>query len=138
MNNTVKTVAGIIALAAVGLAFAAGWNKYQDYRQKELAEALTVKDREFAFEQLSEMARKLAEKPYVAPADNLPDELKKLNYDQYRDIRFSRENGPWYGKKLPFEIQFFHPGALFLTPVAVNEIVNGKIHPFKYSTAYLK
>ena len=136
MNNTVKTVAGIIALAAVGMAFAAGWNKYQDYRQKELAEALTVKDREFAFEQLSEMARKLAEKPYVAPADNLPDELKKLNYDQYRDIRFSRENGPWYGKKLPFEIQFFHPGALFLTPVAVNEIVNGKIHPLKYSTAY--
>ena len=66
-------VAAVDLKGVVDVAFAAGWNKYQDYRQKELAEALTVKDREFAFEQLSEMARKLAEKPYVAPADNLPD-----------------------------------------------------------------
>ena len=122
--------------AAVVLGINAGWDKYQEFRQAELARVMTVKDKKFDPGQLTEMAAALAAKPYVPPADNLPDELKKLNYDQYRDIRFSRENGPWYGKKLPFEIQFFHLGSLFLTSVPINEIVNGRIHPLKYSPAY--
>lgn len=85
--------------AAVVLGINAGWDKYQEFRQAELARVMTVKDKKFDPGQLTEMAAALAAKPYVPPADNLPDELKKLNYDQYRDIRFSRENGPWYGKK---------------------------------------
>ena len=133
MKNTVKITFWIMLTAAVVLGINAGWDKYQEFRQAELARVMTVKDKKFDPGQLTEMAAALAAKPYVPPADNLPDELKKLNYDQYRDIRFSRENGPWYGKKLPFEIQFFHLGSLFLTSVPINEIVNGRIHPLKYS-----
>ena len=136
MKNTVKITFWIMLTAAVVLGINAGWDKYQEFRQAELARVMTVKDKKFDPGQLTEMAAALAAKPYVPPADNLPDELKKLNYDQYRDIRFSRENGPWYGKKLPFEIQFFHLGSLFLTSVPINEIVNGRIHPLKYSPAY--
>lgn len=51
-------------------------------------------------------AVKLSKQPYQAPADDVPQELKDLTYDQHRDIRFVRENGPWYGKRLPFEVQF--------------------------------
>ena len=96
MKNTVKITFWIMLTAAVVLGINAGWDKYQEFRQAELARVMTVKDKKFDPGQLTEMAAALAAKPYVPPADNLPDELKKLNYDQYRDIRFSRENGPWF------------------------------------------
>ena len=71
-------------------------------------------------------AVKLSKQPYQAPADDVPQELKDLTYDQHRDIRFVRENGPWYGKRLPFEVQFFHLGSLFQVSVPINEVIDGK------------
>lgn len=106
MKNTVKITFWIMLTAAVVLGINAGWDKYQEFRQAELARVMTVKDKKFDPGQLTEMAAALAAKPYVPPADNLPDELKKLNYDQYRDIRFSRENGPWYGKNCRLKFSF--------------------------------
>ncbi len=79
-----------------------------------------------------EKARALSQKSYQAPKE-VSNDLKKLNYDQYRDIRFVREKGPWYGQRKPFEIQFFHPGALFNSEVMINEIVQGKSRPISYS-----
>lgn len=81
-------------------------------------------------------ARALSRLAYSASDSGLPGELKDLDYDQHRDIRFVRENGPWYNQRRPFEIQFFHLGALFTTPVVINEVVGDKVRPFKYSPAY--
>ena len=81
---------------------------------------------------LLQKAYALSQKSYQAPPE-VSNDLKKLNYDQYRDIRFVRENGPWYGQRKPFEIQFFHPGALFHNEVMMNEIVHGKSRPIGYS-----
>ena len=61
---------------------------------------------------------------------------KDLTYDQHRDIRFVRENGPWYGKRLPFEVQFFHLGSLFQVSVPINEVIDGKAKPIDYSPAF--
>ena len=136
MKKKVKIIFWLILAVAIILGICAGREKYEEFRQTELAKVMTVKDKKFDPAQLTEMARSLAAQPYVAPANNLPPALKQLNYDQYRDIRFNRENGPWYGKKLPFEVQFFHLGSLFLTSVPINEVINGRIHPLKYSPAY--
>ena len=81
-------------------------------------------------------AVKLSKQPYQAPADDVPQELKDLTYDQHRDIRFVRENGPWYGKRLPFEVQFFHLGSLFQVSVPINEVIDGKAKPIDYSPAF--
>lgn len=62
--------------------------------------------------------------------------MKDLTYDQHRDIRFVRENGPWYGKRLPFEVQFFHLGSLFQVSVPINEVIDGKAKPIDYSPAF--
>ena len=77
MKNTVKITFWIMLTAAVVLGINAGWDKYQEFRQAELARVMTVKDKKFDPGQLTEMAAALAAKPYVPPADNLPDELKK-------------------------------------------------------------
>ncbi len=84
---------------------------------------------------LLQKAHSLSQKSYQAPSE-VSGDLKKLNYDQYRNIRFVREKGPWYGQRKPFEIQFFHPGALFNNEVMINEVVNGKTRPIAYSPSF--
>ncbi|WP_417903621.1 glucan biosynthesis protein G [Caldimonas brevitalea] len=76
----------------------------------------------FDFEQLTQRARALAQAPFQPSASTLPQELKALDYDQYRDIRFRPERALWRGENLPFEVMFFHLGKLQTEPVLINEI----------------
>ena len=41
------------------------------------------------------LARDLAQKPYKAPDNKLPDVLKDLTYDRYRMIRFKPDQAIW-------------------------------------------
>ena len=113
-----------------------GFLKYLDYKQEKLAQELTVHDKPFNAETLVQMAKSLAKNPYIPPKSALPKEIDTLDYDQHRDIRFVRENGPWFDKKLKFEMQFFHLGSLFKTSIPVNEVIKGKSHPIPYSAAF--
>lgn len=96
----------------------------------------TIVGEDFNRDILITRAVKLSKEPYEAPANHLPQELKNLSYDQHRDIRFVRENGPWYGKRLPYEVQFFHPGSIFEVSVPINEVSNGKAVPIDYSSNF--
>ena len=140
MNKKFKKIIKLIFyILIIALLFFGGykaWVKYQEYRRESMAQTLTIEGEEFSFQKLGEMAKRLSQSAYVAPLDNLPQSVKKLNYDQHRDIRFARNNGPWYGKKLPFEVQFFHLGSLFQISVPINEVIKGKTRPIKYSAAY--
>lgn len=64
----------------------------------------------------------LAGKPYQPAPETLPDELRRLNYDQYRDIRFKPERAHWRKEGLPFELMFFHLGKFQTQAVQINEI----------------
>jgi glucans biosynthesis protein len=59
---------------------------------------------------VSKLALERAQQPFHSPRANLPDALKNLNYDQYREIRFPFEKTLWTEDNLPFRIAFFHPG----------------------------
>src|SRR5260370_6692773 len=50
-----------------------------------------------------QMARDAASKPFKAPDTKLPEQLKNLDYDHYRAIRYLPERALWRGEKLPFE-----------------------------------
>jgi glucans biosynthesis protein len=77
------------------------------------------------FEKIDAKAKELAAQGYSAPnPDALPDWIKNLSYDQYRDIRFNPDRALWGGEKLPFRAMLFHPGYLFREPVAINEFTN--------------
>ncbi len=131
-----KFLWSVVLLACIGGSGFLGWQKYQAWKtQQALTEQAKLADG-FDKAQLVEIAKALSQKNYENPTDNLPTELKNLNYDQHRDIRFVRENGPWFNKKLPFEVQFFHLGSMFQISVPINEIVDGKVQRIKYSSDF--
>ncbi len=65
----------------------------------------------------------------------MPDSLAKLNYDQYRDIRFRPDQALWRNQAL-FEVQFFHRGFTFQRRVNISEVApDGTLHPIAYNSA---
>lgn len=79
-----------------------------------------------------QFARDLATKPFKAPDSKLPDNLKNLSYDRYRAIRFMPERALWRGDRLPFEVQFFHRGFLYINRVEIFEVANGMAAAIAY------
>ena len=90
----------------------------------------------FGIEDVAAKARELAGQKYDKPETNLPKSLLELSYDQYRDIRFKPDKSIWRSLKLPFELQFFHPGLYFNQSVQINLLVNGQVRqlPFNYAS----
>jgi glucans biosynthesis protein len=79
-----------------------------------------------------QLARDAANKPYKAPDSKLPDNLKNIDYDHYRQIRFQPERALWHGEKLPFEVQFFHRGFFYTPRVDIYEVSNGQATKIAY------
>jgi glucans biosynthesis protein len=79
-------------------------------------------------------ARDLAGAGYKAPQTQLPQELRDLDYDALRDIRFRPENSLWRAEKLPFELMFFHPGRNFQDPVRINTIEPSGVKRVEFNT----
>ena len=76
----------------------------------------------FDFADVAQRASALATAPYQEPDVELPKDIAKLTYDEYRDIRFRMERALWRGSGSPFEVAFFHRGGFFTASVRVNEI----------------
>lgn len=83
-----------------------------------------------------QIARDAAGKPFKAPDSKLPDNLKDLDYDHYRAIRFLPEHALWRGEKLPFEVQFFHRGFFYAPRVDIYEVANGQATRITYRPDY--
>jgi glucans biosynthesis protein len=83
-----------------------------------------------------QMARDTASKPFKAPDNKLPDNLKDLDYDHYRGIRFLPDRALWRGEKLPFEVQFFHRGFFYANRVDIYEVANGQATKIAYQPEY--
>jgi len=82
----------------------------------------------FTFETLRERARTLATKDYREEKHpELPDFLKKLNYDDYQAIHFRPEQALWQNEFLQFKVHFFHRGNLFQDPVRIHVIEAGVV-----------
>ena len=83
------------------------------------------------FERLINEARASAGKEYKEPNVRLPGFLKDLGYDAYMDIHARREKGLWHGQG-KFEVQFFHPGYLYQSPVGIRSVENGQEIEIKF------
>jgi len=79
-----------------------------------------------------QLARDAAGKAYKAPDTKLPDSLKDLDYDHYRQIRFVSDRALWRGEKMPFEVQFFHRGFFYAPRVDIYEVANGQATKIAY------
>lgn len=124
----------LVAAALIAGGVRLGYEKFWNPSDAESSEE-TVAEVE-SFDEIVKLAKALSKNAYKTPNDNVSDALKNLDYDQYRDIRFVRENGPWFRQHLPFEVQFFHVGSMFQYIIPINELVRGKVNPIKYSVDF--
>ncbi len=89
------------------------------------------------FTDLEKRARALAAEPATdRPKIELPKQLAKLSYDQYRKIRFRPERSLWRDEPGRFEVQFFHPGFGYLqgAPISLIDGASGQVERFPFST----
>ncbi len=70
-------------------------------------------------------ARELSAQPFVPHVTSVPQSIRDLTYDQYRDIRYRPDAAIWHGQDLPVEVQLFHLGHVYGEPVAVNLVSEG-------------
>jgi glucans biosynthesis protein len=87
----------------------------------------------FGLDDVAERARKLAASAYNEPKGQVPDWLLKLTYDQWRDIRFRPDEALWRAKKLPFQVQFFHPGLYYDRTVRMNVVDASGVRAVRFS-----
>jgi periplasmic glucans biosynthesis protein len=76
------------------------------------------------YDNVVQEAKKLSLQPFVQPPKDSSKPLTKVDYSQYRAIRFNTEKSLWR-EQSPFEIQFFHPGFLYQDPLTINTLENG-------------
>ena len=87
----------------------------------------------FTFETVRAFAREVAARDYEEPDERLPAYLAKIDYDQYRDIRYRPEQSLWRREGLPFEVQFFHRGFLFKQRLDIAEVIAGEAKPVAFN-----
>src|SRR5262245_40656632 len=93
----------------------------------------------WSFDQLRSQAAQLAKRDYQ-PADRptLPENLAKLDYDQYQRIQFKPESSPWHEDQLPFEVNFIHRGFIFVKPLKMHLVEEGQVQDVRFSPSMFK
>ena len=90
---------------------------------------------EVTLDYVAQRAEQRAHKPFHSPRADLPDILRadKLDYDKYREIRFRHDQALWAAEKLPFAIEFFHPGYLYEEPVHIYEFSANYVQSVRFN-----
>jgi glucans biosynthesis protein len=79
------------------------------------------------------LARKLAAAPYDPDRGSVPQAFLKMDYDDYRRIRFRPEDSLWIADNLPFRVQFYHPGYIYDRSVDLHEFSNGYMQDIPFA-----
>lgn len=96
-------------------------------------EAVAAPRAGFGLDDVAALARTRAARAYAPPAADLPADLARLSYDDYRDIRFAPDHALWAKDGLPFRLQFFHRGGFFKDRVDLYEIHDGRARAIAYA-----
>ena len=96
--------------------------------------AVAAESAEVNLDYVAQRALERAQAAFHSPRADLPRVLRQdnLDYDKYREIRFRRDRALWAAEKLPFRIEFFHPGYLYQEPVHVNEFTSMHAQPIRF------
>ncbi len=89
----------------------------------------------FGYEDVVGQARQLAERPFDASVPAVPEALKALTYDTYREIRFRREKAFWQDGGSDFRLHLFHLGFLHDRPVQIHVVTDGNAIPIPFTMA---
>lgn len=86
------------------------------------------------FSHVASKAKRLSEQDWEDPPADVPESLRDLNYDQYRNIRFRGQQAIWRDES-PFQIELFHPGFLYEESVRIHLVENGKTTDLSFDPA---
>lgn len=126
------TICMALAVAGVpGVQAAKAKGKAKD----ESKTAEDVRPYPVSFEDVVKKAKDMSGQPFKDPKGDVPDFLLKIDYDTYRDIRFNTAKSLWRDDKLPFEVQFFHPGFLVNRTVALHVVDEKKDSVLPFDTS---
>ncbi len=125
MKNKISQVLVALALLSSTLVSLPSYANAQSAGEAASAEP-------FNYSALVEMAKGLAELEPRTPERIDQARLGKIEYDDYRDIRFRTEKALWHEERM-FSIEYFHPGFLFTTAVQIEELENGRRIPIPFS-----
>ena len=103
-----------------------------------LAHTTGAAESKFSFETVRARAQALAAAPYAPRKEEVPAWLKQLTYDQLRLIEFNGQQSLWFQEKLPFQVQYLHPGFLFDRTVHLSEVHNGVARTIPFRREYFK
>jgi glucans biosynthesis protein len=87
----------------------------------------------FDYDDVLRRAKDLSGAAYVAEPPPLPEQLNKIDFDSWRDIRFRPEKAFLNTPGSLFRLQLFHLGHLYRWPVTVNIVKDGMPAPIPYS-----
>jgi glucans biosynthesis protein len=87
----------------------------------------------FGLDDVAQRAEALARQAFRDPAGEVPKWLTEISYDQWRDIRFRPDQALWRDLKLPFQLQFFHPGLYYDRTVRVQVVDGAGEHPVPFN-----
>ena len=89
----------------------------------------------FTEEGLVAQARALSQAPHVAPPAIPSEAFKALDYDQYRSIRFRKDVAIWGKDDTQFNVELFHTGYIYQTPVDIFIVENQRVGKLGYDTS---
>jgi glucans biosynthesis protein len=75
---------------------------------------------------VDERARRLAATTYIPPDSVRSAAGERLDYEEYRDIRFRPEAALWRDRS-PFQVQLFPAGYIYRTSVRINVVDDGSV-----------
>lgn len=96
-----------------------------------LSPAILEGNGRFEFGDVANIAKKIATEPYRPPA-LVPEYLRTLSYDEYRDIRFDTKQS-WWRDGGNFQLQFIHPGLFYGHAVKLHTIEANGVNSVPFS-----
>ena len=130
-RNFLTSAATLFAAAAVPYAALAA-------NPPSAALAAVLTDGQFQRSTVIEIARNLAKSDYVPPDTDLPDPIKNLTYDQYRDIHPNRAAAVWAKEGLPFRLELFHRGFYYKERIDVAVVTDNQARHLAYAPGFFQ
>lgn len=97
-------------------------------------QAVPAPGEKFSYAWLKGYARELANNPYKSHKGELPESLKKLDWDEYQQIHFRKDKALWKDDDdSKFRAELFHLGLYFDTPIQIYQLKDGEVDTVKYS-----